>query len=150
MSHEADGPRPTTPEPAPFVPVRSYSDSIQANLARSVLESADIPTTLWDEHIVNTDWFYNGVVGGVKLLVPADRKAEAHALLAEVTESPKSGGRLTGYRCPECDATEVKLAGFGRRLAWLVVALFGIPLPWSSVECESCGHGWRPEKRGRG
>lgn len=147
MNHETDDATRSSPEPAPFAPLRSYSDSIEANLARSVLDAAGIPTSLADEHIVNTDWFYTGAVGGVKLLVPADRREEAHALLSEITESSRTADRLSGYQCPSCASTDVKLSGFGRRLALLVVFSFGIPLPWSSVECVSCGHRWRPEKR---
>ena len=71
-------------EPSPrLVMVGSFRDVPEAFLAKGTLDSAGIESFLVDENIVQMDWLYSNVVGGVKLLVHEEDVAAAAAVLAE-------------------------------------------------------------------
>jgi len=73
-----------TDEPR-FAFIRAFTSIHEAQLAKSVLEAAGIETMLADEHVVSIT-MYSNAVGGVKLLVPEDRLAEAESLLDSAAE----------------------------------------------------------------
>lgn len=78
-------------EPAlrPIVTIRSFSDVMQAWLAKSSLESAGIECYLIDDNMVRLDWGISIVLGGVKLQVkPEDAEAALAMLDQPVPEEP--------------------------------------------------------------
>lgn len=60
---------------------RTFATVHEAYLAKSVIEAAGIEVTLADEHVVSMNWMYSTLVGGVKVVVPADRLEEVLSLL---------------------------------------------------------------------
>ncbi len=71
-----------------LVTVRSYDNPIEAHLARSFLEAADIQSFLMDEQIIGVHPGLNVAVGGVKLQVAAEDFEEAARLLEQGWEDP--------------------------------------------------------------
>jgi hypothetical protein len=86
-------------EPAPgsnqtefrdLVPIRTFWNLLEAQLAKGLLESAGIEAFLFDDNMVRLDWFNANALGGVKLRVDADKVEEANRVLEEnvSTEAP--------------------------------------------------------------
>lgn len=71
-----------------YVVVEAYTSVHHAHLAKSVLDGAGIECEIADEHVVSMDWMLSNAVGGVKLLVSADRLDEAQALLKTAATIP--------------------------------------------------------------
>ena len=72
-----------------MVTIRSFSDVMQAWLAKSSLESAGIECCLVDDNMVRLDWGISIVLGGVKLQVkPEDAEAAIGMLDQPVPEEP--------------------------------------------------------------
>jgi hypothetical protein len=72
-----------------MVTIRSFSDVMQAWLARSSLESAGIECCLVDDNMVRLDWGISILLGGVKLQVkPEDAEAALGMLDQPVPEEP--------------------------------------------------------------
>ena len=72
-----------------WVTVATFDAPHHARLARTLLDAADIPTRLGDDHIVDAFPYYAVAVGGVKLFVPETDVPDAEAVLASV--EPASG-----------------------------------------------------------
>ncbi|MGC2888141.1 MAG: hypothetical protein WB627_03680 [Candidatus Acidiferrum sp.] len=72
---------PIGPEP---VMIRRYRDVPIAALAKSALDSAGIESFLVDQNLVQLDWFYSNLVGGIKLFVRQEDAAEAIKVLDDV------------------------------------------------------------------
>jgi hypothetical protein len=125
-----------------LVTVAAYPDAIAAHLAVARLVGEGIQSSTADEHIVSADWFYTGAVGGVKVQVHPKDLDRAREILRErrapVADLDESA------RCPRCGSDAVGLALFSSRVAFLVLAVLSIPLPWSVKHgCRDCGHRWR-------
>jgi len=63
--------------------IARFSNLAQAEVARSVLETAEIPARIRDTQIASLHWLLVPALGGVRLEVPADRAEEARRLLDE-------------------------------------------------------------------
>ena len=136
-----------------LVTVATFSDPMEAQLARAKLESGGIRGAIADDNLVAMDWYYTNAVGGVKLQVTADDLAAAREVLAEVEaarkqreaqgsiDEPAEAGDPV---CPKCGSPEVYYERFSRRLAFLAMLLLRIPLPFLKQKwsCEACGHTW--------
>jgi len=73
----------------PMVTIRSFSDVMQAWLAKSSLESAGLECCLVDDNMVRLDWGISIILGGVKLQVkPEDAEAALAMLDQPVPEEP--------------------------------------------------------------
>jgi hypothetical protein len=66
-----------------LVPIRTYWNLLEAELAKGLLESAGIEAFLFDDNMVRLDWFNANALGGVKLRVDADKVEEANRVLEE-------------------------------------------------------------------
>jgi hypothetical protein len=55
-----------------LITIGRYRDLTEADIARSVLESAGIHTYMWNENLVRVDWPVSNAIGGVQLQVDAD------------------------------------------------------------------------------
>jgi hypothetical protein len=70
-----------------LVIVARYRDLPEGQLARSLLESAGIPCFLRDENTVRNDWLLSNLMGGMRLMVNADDREAATAILSDATSS---------------------------------------------------------------
>lgn len=125
------------PESDETVLLTTYSDSMQANIAKGQLEDAGIHAFLSDEHIVNANPLLGGAVGGVKLWVRDSEAADAKEVLEEATDdsdplAPEDEEIMdldaedelpeTIPTCPKCGGQDI---GFSTSFSvfWAVVVL---------------------------
>lgn len=65
-----------------LVEVARYLVPMEARLVVGCLVASGIPAVLADDQLVQTDLLLAPALGGVRILAPVDRVAEAHAVLA--------------------------------------------------------------------
>jgi hypothetical protein len=85
-----------------LVPIRTFWNLLEAELAKGLLESAGIEAFLFDDNMVRLDWFNANALGGVKLRVDADQVEEANRVLAESA----AAGALPENESPDDDSPE--------------------------------------------
>ncbi len=138
--------------------VARYSYLYEADLARSLLESENIESWLFDEHQIRHRWYLAVALGGVKLAVAPDMAEQAAALLAQdysdlLATIPEQD--LPGHPnevCPRCgstsrsESTEQKYPGPLQWLGSFLFLLAGALVPRRRFEvtryCSSCGNTW--------
>jgi hypothetical protein len=122
-----------------LVTVGNYWWLYEAYIAHSLLSAEGIPSWLQDENVVRVDWLYANAVRGVRLQVPADRVADARAILAEGPAAFDDQGQAE--RCTTCGSRRWELVRRGTRAPFLTWLILGVPL-WrrrSSWRCAQCG-----------
>ncbi len=132
-----------------WVTVASYSQPIQAHLARTKLESEGIPCIVGDEHLVRVDWLLSNAVGGVKLKVPSWEEARArealrprpHLVVVAEDGEPADGEMI----CPRCRSYDVYHEIYSQRMAGIFILLFGFLIPWRNRRwtCKQCDYEWK-------
>jgi hypothetical protein len=140
-----------------LVTLRSYRDPIDAELAKTQLESAGIPAVVVDQYLISIQWLYSGALGGVKVKVEESDLGIAREVLREdrttdLSSIPESQQTqlADGDRCPMCGSSEVDRSRVQRNAAAISLAL-GLPLvAWRHRWiCRACNHSWkrRPARR---
>lgn len=66
-----------------LVTVATFRDYIQANVAKTKLQSEGIECWLADDFIITLQWLYSLAFGGVKLKVRESDRGHAHAILEQ-------------------------------------------------------------------
>lgn len=135
--------------------VASFTDPLQAHIARGRLEAEGVPAYVIHENHVWAAWFLSNALGGVKLQVAqgdADRAQEILAAdregeYAEALDLP--GDEVTPPACPHCGAVD-SFPRFSWQTLLLVVFSLGIvgvifPPRRDLRQCRRCGTRWRPE-----
>ncbi len=61
--------------------IASFYNSLDAHLCKSKLESEGISCVLQDEHLLSLNPFWGFAIGGIKLLVTADKEAGARQIM---------------------------------------------------------------------
>jgi len=130
-----------------WIAVASFSQPVEAHLARTKLESEGIPCVVGDENLVRVDWLLSNAVGGVKLMVPVtelERAREAlrpRPRLVVVSNDPPEGEMI----CPRCHSDDVYYSRFNRRIAGFFILLLGFLIPWRDRRwaCTQCGYEWK-------
>ena len=138
-----------------WVTIASFSQPVQAHLARTQLESEGITCIFGDEHLVHVDWLLSNAVGGVKLRVHLSDAERAREVLrpkphlvdtAEPGTSDDSGD--DDLICPRCRSYDVYFHRFDKRIAGVFWLAFGFIVPWLAKkwECKQCGYSWRERR----
>jgi hypothetical protein len=142
-----------TPPPTPeeheylqLVTVREFRDLPEADLAKSILDSAGIQSFLQDENMIRMNWFNSNFFGGIKLRVLSEDQEEARGILTQAIPSNfevEGVGDYVQPRCPKCNSLEVIFTGFNKPVAYASMWA-GLPLrvPSSIWKCEQCGNEW--------
>lgn len=130
--------------------IATFTDVLNAHIARSKLESEGIPCFLMNERFVHTYWLYSNATGGVKLSVQQSDVEKAKAILRTVSvdETPEDQEVLENepqIQCPKCSSPEVYYERFSRKLVFLSLLFLGIPLPFlrRKWKCQNCGWLWK-------
>ncbi len=140
--------------PGEWIAVASYSQPVQAHLARTRLEAEGIPCVVGDEHLVRVDWLLSNAVGGVKLMVP---RAEIERARDALRPRPRlvvvhgRGDENDGEMiCPRCRCDDVYYSRYSRRVAGIFILLLGFLIPWRHRHwaCTQCGYEWKESNRG--
>jgi hypothetical protein len=132
-----------------WVTVASFSQPVDAHLARTRLEAEGISCVVNDEYLVRVDWLLSNAIGGVKLKVPASEAAQARDILrprprlVAVADAGVPGdGEMI---CPRCRSDDVYYARYSRRIAGVFIILLGFLVPWRDRRwtCKQCGYAWK-------
>ncbi len=132
----------------PPVMIRRFRDLPEAEIAKSILDSAGIESFLGEENIVRLDWFYSNLVGGIKLLVrAADAEAASRLLAQNVPENfdVEGLGEYKQPRCPRCQSWDVAFDGLDKHITYALLFLLPIPITNKGWKCHSCGYVWRDD-----
>jgi hypothetical protein len=130
--------------------LRRFRDLPEASIAKSVLDSAGIECFLADDNMVRLDWFYSNLVGGIKLLVPANDAQAAAKLLDEnspVKFDVEGVGEYEQPRCPRCGSMDISLDGLDKPLTFGAMWITSLPIPVTPKgwKCQMCGNEWSEE-----
>ena len=69
-----------------LVIIASYANPIQAHILRGRLEAEDIPSLIFNEHLVNMNPMYSNLFGGVQVQVRPQDAERAREILREANE----------------------------------------------------------------
>lgn len=124
----------------------------EAHIAKSVLESEDIPVFIKDELTAQVNNFYSTAIGGVKVQVPETEKEKAIELLREagfIKEEAKSSEPESFFNessnCPYCNSDNILKQKKPGYVTMLSILLLGLPLPFfkNTYHCFECGKDWK-------
>jgi hypothetical protein len=135
--------------PSGWIAVASFSQPVEAHLARTKLESEGIPCVVGDENLIRVDWLLSNAVGGVKLMVPVSELERARDALRPrphlVVVGDREGHAEGDMICPRCRCDDVYYNRYSRRMAGFFILLFGFLIPWRDRRwsCTQCGYEWK-------
>jgi hypothetical protein len=129
-----------------FVILRRYRDLSEAVVVKSILDFEGIECLLSDENLIRMDWFWSGMLGGVKLWVRQQDFDEAQNLIEQTSPegfNVEGVGEFKQPRCPKCQSLDISFKELNKRIAF-ISAYFGLPIPLKrrGWKCHSCGHSW--------
>jgi rubredoxin len=136
-----------------WITIATFSQPVEAHLARTRLESEGITCVVSDEYLVRVNWLLSDAVGGVKLRVPSWDAPRAREILrpkprlvvvADAAVDPHTASD-EDMICPRCRSFDVYYTRFSRRAAGLFMLVFGFILPWLDRRwlCKQCGYEWK-------
>jgi hypothetical protein len=111
-----------------------------AHIAAGRLESEGIPVFLLGINHASVNWLLSNALGGIRLQVPAQYVDEARAILADTIQASSE----QNDSCPNCGSNDTSAMSNSRKIAFLAVHLFSLPVPWrnSRRHCQACGAEW--------
>lgn len=124
--------------PDQLVTVGTYSTAFEANLVKAELQAFDLDAVVIDDGVVNLNWLWSNLVGGVKVRVTESDAAEACRIL----ELENENGRAIDAEiaCPVCGCrhSHTFVDKRGSFLTWLLLGVPVIPA-FSKRICDDCG-----------
>lgn len=135
--------------PGEFVQIGAFSHVIDAYLPKTRLEWLGIRCFVFDEHIVAVNWLYSLAVGRVKLKVSVADAERAAQILGEAPLPEDDPDYATADsespRCPECNSSDVYFEKIWRRLSFVFLFFYGLPIliPRKRWLCTRCRHRWK-------
>ena len=115
---------------AKFVTVATFSQPVEAHLARTKLESEGVTCFVSDENVVTVNWLLSSAVGGVKLKVPEWQADYAREVLRPKPRLVVVADNDTDRCCPRCRSVDVYYQRFSRRAGFLAMVFLGFLIPW--------------------
>lgn len=133
-----------------LVTVASFTNPLEAHIARGRLEAEGIQAFVAHEHHVWANWFLSTALGGVKIQVsPPDAQRAAEILGDERTGRYEAlleaqARPAPAPVCPVCHSRDIQAVHRSERISLVVVWLSSLPLPYTSgtMKCRACGHRW--------
>ena len=148
----SDSGRPAASVAGSLATVATYSETFEAQIARSALSAHGVRAFIADEHLATLNPHYIGAASGIRLQVRrADLERAAEILSAATTaaeddpEDEDDEAKADGPRCPRCEARYAYQDWSAGQL--LVIALLlGLPLLFLQKRwhCRKCHAYWRP------
>jgi hypothetical protein len=143
-----------------LITILTFTYAHEAQIAKTYLESEDMPCYLKDEFTVQTYDLLSNAVGGVKLQVRESDAEAAYRLLdeggftpearqkakADANDTPASKNEDTEKpQCPYCQSTEVAQPKRSQQAMAIGILLLGFPFIWSSKKshCFDCGRDFK-------
>lgn len=123
-----------------WVTVDRYDHPTEAHIAAGRLESEGIPVYLLGINHASVNWLMSNALGGIRLQVPAQFVDVAVEILADQPQPVEE----PNLACPYCGSSDTSAMSNSRKIAFLVVHLFSVPIPWRNDlrHCDSCGNEW--------
>lgn len=128
------------------VVVAKFSFPLDAQIAKSNLESVGIPAFVADEHTINMQWLYSNAMGGVRLFVAEEDLQQAKNILqTDFSDSVDTTCASNPEHCPKCGSDDIAAYTQGKKSAFLVFILAGFPLFFyqHGLKCNQCAHFWQ-------
>ncbi len=132
--------------------IRTFDDSIQANLVKTKLESEGLICFLFDEHSVSINPLYINTLGGIKLKIRTDDIEVAEGIIQEMESKltiDRDGDVLS---CPNCGSKDLyhdfKSYGVFEWVITVVIALIGVIFPFlykTVYKCKDCDNEFKNE-----
>jgi len=129
----------------PLKTLRTFDDSIQANLVKAKLESRGVLCFLKDEHSVTMNPLYINTLGGIKLQVPVEDLKEAEGIVKEMEANLTLNKEEELLTCPNCGSPELyhdfKTYGIFEWIVTMAIAFIGIVFPFmykTVYKCKNC------------
>jgi len=129
-----------------LITVRQYRDPVDAMMAKSLLDSANIPCFLKDENIVRMQWMWSNLIGGIRLQVRLEDLEVAENMLSQPIPETIALGEGEEYqqpRCPYCQSLNIGFEAIYQEigLASIIVAV-PVRLPKNRWKCRACNKEW--------
>lgn len=124
-----------------FIHLKSYTNYIDAHIAKGVLEENGIDCWLKDENTTTINPVLGNIVGGIKLMVVKDAAQRAWEILQELKKEQQQK-----IVCPKCNSHNLEFVSTPRKASnWLTALVtfftgdFAIA-PDKVYHCFDCGH----------
>jgi hypothetical protein len=112
--------------------VAAYTNSEQAYLAASRLESAGIAVEIRDAGTITLNWMWAPAIGGVKVAVADEDFADALEILNAPTDNQ---GIL---KCPHCGSSDGVVRTLSPAAALFLVVNIPLPIDLQTADCRTC------------
>lgn len=132
-----------------IVVYQTFSDPVNANIVKGLLDSHGIRCFLSDENIISVNALYAQAVGGVKLNVFEKDIQLIHSILTSNVPEPDAiteDKTEKGIDCPHCHSTNVAYGGSVKQKfsMWsMIVSLLLMIYPFTmrkAYHCFDCDH----------
>ena len=90
-----------------LITLKTFDNSIDANMLRCQLELEGIQSYLKDENTITTNPLYNIAIGGIKLQVIEQDYLRAKTYLAELENTPYTNQNNEIISYPSCKSTKI-------------------------------------------
>jgi hypothetical protein len=88
--------------------LKTFDNSIDANMLRCQLELEGIQSYLKDENTITTNPLYNVALGGIKLQVFEQDYTNAKTYLEELENTPYTNQNNEIITCPKCNSSNIQ------------------------------------------
>jgi predicted RNA-binding Zn-ribbon protein involved in translation (DUF1610 family) len=135
-----------------FKTIARFRDLPIAELAKSKLESDDIPCFLVDKNLIGINWLYSFALGGIRLQVRNEDAEKALKILRDdqAEELSKFEAEFPAVEqsdvCEKCGSSDIIMTK-GSRKAGALSLLLGFPFVFfrKRYKCRKCGHTMKPK-----
>lgn len=136
-----------------LVTIATFSQSVEADLVKSKLESEDIECFIADQNVIQWNWLYSNAVGGIKVQVresDAKRALEIIRSKSEELDSSEEDAEIATLKCPKCNSSGVSYEKFAKKILFISWLFLGIPLPFlkRKYRCANCAYEWKAKAKG--
>lgn len=124
-----------------LVVLANFSLPIDANIAKSNLDSVGIPAFIADELTINMQWGYSVGLGGVRLFVAEENVEFAYSVInQDFSSSVDLECETKPEYCHSCKSDNVQLLTKIKKSAFFVLILLGFPLFFfkHGIICNDC------------
>ncbi|UCS94601.1 DUF2007 domain-containing protein [Echinicola marina] len=90
-----------------LIALKTFDNSVEANLLKTKLESEGIQTFLMDENMVTLNPLLSISVGGIKLMVPEELLEKAVGILNKYNQAPIYDDKGNIVKCPHCESSNI-------------------------------------------
>lgn len=127
-----------------LVTVASFDLALDAERAKSILDSFEVSSFVFDSSVICLNQTLTWAAGGVRLKVPSREANRAREILKDSGFTSLTEGRSL-HRCPKCKSTNIRRHGLSRTEQVLAVLALGALLLFFKRDftCKDCHHEWR-------